>query len=117
MRQNPNQQLEGSEDCDYVVGQQDGHGTKSSRETCRILRLRRPHHGRIPQGKIGVHGGGILQSLTVSDIFLACSFGLPERSTDNSTACVHRIHTRSMHHEQYSLLTSTDHICACGSRA
>ena len=39
-----------------------------------------------------------------------CSFGLPERSTDNS--CVHRIHTPSVHHEQYSLLTSTDHTCA-----
>ena len=25
---------------------------------------------------------------------------------------VHRIHTRSVHHEHYSLLTSTDHICA-----
>ena len=36
----------------------------SSRETCRILRLGRPHHGRIPHGKIGIHGGGILQSLT-----------------------------------------------------
>ena len=35
-----------------------------------ILRLRRLHHGRI-HGKIGIHGGGILQSLTriVSDIF------------------------------------------------
>ena len=24
--------------------------------------------------------------------------------------------TRSVHHEHYSLLTSTDHMCACGSR-
>ena len=48
-------------------------------------------------------------------IFSTCSFGLLERSTENSTGCVHRIHTRSVHHEQYSLLTSTDHICACGS--
>ena len=32
-------------------------------------------------------------------------------------ASVHRIHTHSVHHEQYSLLTSTDHICVCGSRA
>ena len=31
--------------------------------------------------------------------FLACSIGLPERSTDNSTGSVHRIHTRSVHHE------------------
>ena len=46
----------------------------------------------------------------------ACSFGLPERSTDNSTGRVHRRHTRSVHHEHHSLLTSTDHICACGSR-
>ena len=53
----------------------------------------------------------------VSDFFLACSFGLLERSTDNSTRCVHRIHTCSVHHEHYNLLTSTDHVCACGSRA
>ena len=46
------------------IGKQDGDGTTSSRETCRILRLRRPHHGRIPQCKIGNHGGGILRSLT-----------------------------------------------------
>ena len=44
-------------------------------------------------------------------IFSACSFGLPERGTENSTVCVHKIHTRSVH----SLLTSTDHTCACGS--
>ena len=49
-----------------LIGKQDGNGTKSSRDTCRILRLRRPHHGRIPHGKIGIHGGGILQSLTKS---------------------------------------------------
>ena len=29
---------------------------------------------------------------------------------------VHRIHTRGVHHEQHSLLASTDHIFACGSR-
>ena len=34
----------------------------------------------------------------VSDFFLACSFVLLER-TDNSTGGVHRIHTRSVHHE------------------
>ena len=51
-----------------LVGKQDGNGTKSSSETCRILRLRRPHHGRISHGKIGIHGGGILQSrLTESE--------------------------------------------------
>ena len=31
------------------------------------------------------------------------------------SVCVHRIHTLSVHHEHYSLLTSTDHMCACGS--
>ena len=30
---------------------------------------------------------------------------------------VNRIQTRSVHHEQHSLRTKTDHICACGSRA
>ena len=43
--------------------------------------------------------------------FPACSFGLPERSTDNSTGGVHRIHTRSVHHEHYSLPTSTNMKC------
>ena len=47
-----------------LIGKQDENGTKSSRKTCRILRLRRPHHGRILHGKIGLHGGGVLQSLT-----------------------------------------------------
>ena len=46
-----------------LIGKQDGNGTKTSRETCRMLRLRRPHHGRIPYGKFGIHGGGMLQSL------------------------------------------------------
>ena len=88
-----------------LIGKQDGNGTKSSRDTCRILRLRRPHHGRIPHGKIGIHGGGILQSLTKSIewlFFLACSFGLLESSTDNSTGVVHRIHTSGVHHEHCS---------------
>ena len=88
-----------------LIGKQEENGTKSSRETCRMLRLRRPHHGRIPHGKIGIHGGGILQSLTKG------SFGLPERGTDNSMGGVHRIHTRSVRHEQYSLLTSTNMKC------
>ena len=43
-----------------------GNGTRSSRETCRILRLRRPRHGWIPHGNVGIHGGGILQNLTKS---------------------------------------------------
>ena len=67
MRQNPIQQFEGSEDYDYVVDRKTGwKWHKSSRETCRKLRLRRPPHGRIPHGNIGTHGGGILQSLTKS---------------------------------------------------
>ena len=65
-----------------LIGKQDGSGIKSSKETCRILRLRRLHHGRIPLGN-GIPGGGLLQNLTKH----ACSFGLsgfglPERSTD-----------------------------------
>ena len=101
-----------------LIGKQDGNGTKSSRETCRILRLRCSHHGKIPHGKFGIHRRGILESLTKGSewlFFLACSFGLPERSTDNSTECVHRIHTRDVHHEHYSLLISTElrrHLCA-----
>ena len=50
----------------WLIGKQDGSGSKSSRETCRILRLRRLHHGRIPHGIIGIPGGGILQNLTMS---------------------------------------------------
>ena len=64
MRQNPNQQFEVKIMITLFIGKQDGNGTKSSRETCRILRLRRPHLGRIPHGKIGTHGGGILLCLT-----------------------------------------------------
>ena len=45
----------------------------------------------------------------VSDIFFkADSFRLPERGTDNSTGSVH---THSVHHEHYSLLTSTNMKC------
>ena len=52
MRQNPNQQFEGSEDYDCAVDwKQDGNGAKSSRETCRVLRLRRLDRGRIPHAK------------------------------------------------------------------
>ena len=67
MRQNPNQQFEEVKIMTtLLIGKQDGNGFKSNRETCRILRLRRPHHGRIPHGKIGINGGGILQNLTKS---------------------------------------------------
>ena len=76
-----------------LIGKQDGNGIKSSRETCRILRLRRLLHGRIHHGKIGIHGGGFLQNMTKGSEFFRFSFGLPERSTDNSTECVHRTHT------------------------
>ena len=48
-----------------LIGRQDGSGTKSSRETCRILRLRRLHHGRIPLGN-GIPGGGILHHMMMS---------------------------------------------------
>ena len=37
-------------------------------------------------------------------------------SANQLIADVHRIHTRSVHHEHYSHLTSTDYICTCGSR-
>ena len=60
-----------------------------------MLRLRRLHHGRIPHGKIGIPGGGILQNLTMSSegdfsFFLSVhaewsGLGSPERSTDNWT--------------------------------
>ena len=64
MRQNPDQQFEGSEDYDHVVDRRTGlRWYKEQQETCRILRLRRPHHGRTPQGKIGIHGGPFIQSL------------------------------------------------------
>ena len=45
-----------------LIGKQERNGAKSSRETCRMLRLRRPHRGRILHGKIGIHGGDILQN-------------------------------------------------------
>ena len=42
-----------------LIERLDGGGKRSSRETCRTLRLRRLHHGKIPFGN-GSHGGGIL---------------------------------------------------------
>ena len=63
MHQNPHQ-FERSEDYDYVVDRKTGlRWYKEQQETCRILRLRRPHHGRTPHGKVGIHGGGIPQSV------------------------------------------------------
>ena len=65
-RQNPSQQFDGSEDYDYVVDRKTGWKWYKEQQGDRILRLRRPHHGRIPHEKIGIHGGGILQNLTKS---------------------------------------------------
>ena len=85
--------------------EQDGNCTRSSWETSCILRPRRPHHGRNPLGKIGVHHGGIPQSLLKGQ-WMELRFGLPEHSTD-------RIHTRRAHNEHNSVFTSTHgHICA-----
>ena len=119
-RQNPNQQFEGSEEYDYVVDRKTGWKmvVKSSRETCRMLRLRRPHHGRIPHGKIGIHGGGIVQSLTKSSERL---FFFEEKKHAVSD-CRNVVPTNrrgvyteytpaALHHEQHSLLTSTDMKC------
>ena len=65
MRQTPNSNLkEVKTTIRLLIGKQDGNCAKSSRETCRILRLRRPHHVRIPYCNIGIHGCGILRSLT-----------------------------------------------------
>ena len=41
-----------------LIERQVGGGIRSSKETCRILRLHRLHHGKIPLGN-GSHGGGI----------------------------------------------------------
>ena len=48
------------------VERQDGGGILSSRETCRILRLRRLHHGKIPLGN-GSNGGGIPRNMMSSE--------------------------------------------------
>ena len=120
MRQNPNQQFEGSEDYDCVV----------DRETA--WKWYKEQQGNLPHTSSSSSSSWQNPSWqnwnscmvvaffkawrrAMGDFFLTCSFGSPERSTDNSTESVHRIHTRSVQHEQYSLLTSTDHICACGS--
>ena len=42
------------------------------------------------------------------------SHNISKRTTTISIRSL-RIHTLSVHHEHYSLLTSTDHMCACGS--
>ena len=49
-----------------LIERQDGGGIRSSRETCRMLRLRRPHHGKIPLGN-GSHGGGISRDMMSSE--------------------------------------------------
>ena len=102
-----------------LIGRQDGNGTKSSRETCRILRLLRPHHDRLPHAKTGIHGGDHLQRLmkgsdllffqhAVSDcrnVVPTIRLGVYTEYTP--VACIMN---------NFSLLTSTDHTCACGSR-
>ena len=50
-------------------------------------------------------------------LFAACIFWLMERSTDNLTGGVHRIHTRSVHNEQYSLFRSTNMKCVLVAQA
>ena len=57
------------------------------------------------------HGGQLGGERTGGSVHGSWWFIIPR-----SAMHVHRIHTRSVHHEQYSLLTSTDHICASGSR-
>ena len=65
--QNPNQQFQGSEDLTMLlINRQDGGGIRSSRETCRILRLRFLHRGKIPLGN-GSHGGGIPRNMMTSE--------------------------------------------------
>ena len=51
-----------------LIERQDGSGTRRSRETCGVLRLRRLHHGKIPLGN-GSHGGGIPRSMKSSEWF------------------------------------------------
>ena len=49
-----------------LIEKQDGVGFRSSRETCRILRLCLPHHGKIPLGN-GSHGGGTPRNMMSSE--------------------------------------------------
>ena len=88
-----------------LIERQDGGGFRSSRETCRILRLRRLHHGKIPLGN-GSHDGGIPRN-TMSgewDVFFFCQCVLNSRVSDcwnavptNRRRVVHGIHTHSVH--------------------
>ena len=56
-----------------LIGRQDGGGSRSSRETCCMLRLRRLHHGKIPLGN-GSHGGGIPRNMMSSGFFFKKKF-------------------------------------------
>ena len=58
-----------------LIGRQDGSGFRSSRETCRILRLRRLHHGKTLLCS-GSHGGGIPRNMMSSewDVFFSKIF-------------------------------------------
>ena len=59
-----------------------GDGAKSRREFCRTFRQ---------------NSSWKTWNSWVVAFFLTCSFGLVERTTNNSTRGVHRIHTRGVH--------------------
>ena len=94
MRQNPNQHLEGCEDYDCVVDRKTGWTWYKEQQ------------GDLPHTSSS-------SSLSWQDSTWQNwnSWWWRERSTDNSTGCFHRVHTRSVHHVQYSLLTSTNMKC------
>ena len=96
MRQNPNKQFEGSEDYDYVVDRKTG------------WKWYKEQQGNLP------HASSSSSSSWQNSSWQNWKpwwWHSSKRSTDNSMGCVHRIHTRSVHHEQYSLLTSTNMKC------
>ena len=82
------------------------------------------HHGKTLLGN-GSHGGGIPDNMTSSesDIFFfknflsvhsdLSGFGLPERSTDNSTGGVNRTHTHSVHDVHTVCSQARTNVNAC----
>ena len=100
-----------------LIGKKDGNGTKSSRETCRILRLRRLYHGRLPHGRIGIPGGGILQNLTMSSEWDVLSMRFRIAGTWNRQFDGECTHPQRAWCTIQSVHTHGHWMRACGSRA
>ena len=105
-----------------LIGRQDGSGIQSNRETCRILRLRRPRHGKIPHGKIGIHGGVIFKTWRRAVSDFCCENNMQFRTAGPQYLQFDGECTQNTHPQRASrtLQSSYKHgleMRACGSRS